>query len=80
MQTIPTDVLTRTQAKIGEVAALLAPYVVALTSQERHELPKMGEKTIAFVEKATDFAYQNPNLMPPYFKYGCFQCRFLGCS
>jgi hypothetical protein len=31
---------------------------------ERHELPKMGEKIIGFVEKAYDFAKQNPNLVP----------------
>jgi hypothetical protein len=52
------------QNRINEAAALLAPHLLALTPAERHELPKMGEKTIAFVEKAHDFALKNPNLVP----------------
>jgi hypothetical protein len=66
VQAIPSDVLSQAQTKINETAALLAPYIVALTPAERHELPKMGEKTISFVEKACNFAKQNPNLAPPY--------------
>jgi hypothetical protein len=68
--------LTQAQTKINEVAALLAPYVVALTPAERHELPKMGEKTIRFVEKAYDFAQQNPNLVPPYLDIAAFGVDF----
>jgi hypothetical protein len=63
VQAIPQDVLTQAQTKINEVKTLLAPYVVALTPSERHELPKMGEKTISSVEKAYDFAQQNLNLV-----------------
>jgi hypothetical protein len=33
---------------------------------ECHELPKMGEKTIGFVEKAYAFAQKNSNLAPIY--------------
>jgi hypothetical protein len=55
-QVIPSTVLTQVQTKINEAAALFAPYLLALTPAERHELPKMGEKTIGFVEKAYDFA------------------------
>jgi hypothetical protein len=75
-QAIPQDVLTQAQTKINEVITLLAPYVVALTPSERHELPKMGEKTISFVEKAFDFAQQNPNLVPPYLDIGAFGTDF----
>jgi hypothetical protein len=66
VQAIPQEVLTQAQTKINEIATLLAPYVVALTPAERYELPKMGEKTIRFVEKAYDFARKNPNLVPTY--------------
>jgi hypothetical protein len=68
--------LTQAQTKINEVAALLAPYIVALTPAERHELPKMGPKTISFVEKAYDFAQQNPNLVPPYLDITAFGTDF----
>jgi hypothetical protein len=40
--------------------------MLALPPAERQGMPKMGEKTISFVEKAYDFARQNPNLVPPH--------------
>jgi hypothetical protein len=58
------------------LTVLLTPYIVALTPAERHELPKMGEKTISFVEKAYDFAQQNPNLVPPYLDMAAFGVDF----
>jgi hypothetical protein len=76
IQAIPADVLTQAQTKVNEIAALLAPYIVALTPAERHELPKMGEKTISFVEKAYDFAKQNPNFVPPYLDITAFGTDF----
>ncbi|MDR0641077.1 MAG: hypothetical protein LBG07_01290 [Treponema sp.] len=76
VQAIPQDVLTQAQTKIDGVKALLAPYVVALTPAERHELPKMGEKTISFVEKPYDFAKRNPNLAPPYLDMAAFGADF----
>lgn len=42
------------------------PFLINLTPEERHNLPKMGDKTSAFVEKALELALQNPNLVPPY--------------
>jgi hypothetical protein len=51
VQAIPSTVLAAAQAKIDEVLTSLAPYLLALTPGERRELPKMGEKTIGFVEK-----------------------------
>jgi hypothetical protein len=76
VQAIPSMVLAQAQAKIDEAAALLAPYMLALTPAERHELPKMGEKTIGFVEKAYDFAQKNPNLVPPFLEVAAFGVDF----
>lgn len=75
-QAIPDTVLTQVQTKIGEIQTLLAPYMLALTPEERRELPKMGPKTISFVEKAFDFAKQNPNLVPPYLDIDAFGTDF----
>jgi hypothetical protein len=36
----------------------------------------MGPKTISFVEKAYDFAHQNPNLVPPYLDMDAFDTDF----
>jgi hypothetical protein len=75
-QVIPSTVLTQAQTKIDEANTLLAPYLLALTPAERQGLPKMGEKTIGFVEKAYDFARQNPNLVPPYLGIDAFGVDF----
>jgi hypothetical protein len=76
VQAIPEKVLNDAQTKIDEVQVLLAPYMLALTSGERQGLPKMGEKTISFVEKAYDFARRNPNLLPPYLDMDAFGVDF----
>ncbi|MDR0706404.1 MAG: hypothetical protein LBF60_00825 [Treponema sp.] len=75
-QSIPSTILTQAQAKIDEARVLLAPYLLALTAAERRELPKMGEKTIGFVEKAFDFARQNPNLVSLYIEVDAFGVDF----
>ena len=75
-QAIPSVVLDQAQAKIEEIQTLLAPYMLALTPEERRELPKMGAKTLSFVEKAYDFARQNPNLVPSYLEVDAFGADF----
>ncbi|MDR0644433.1 MAG: hypothetical protein LBG05_05915, partial [Treponema sp.] len=75
-QAIPSTVLAQAQVKIDEAKALLAPYMLALTPAERQGIPKMGEKTIGFVEKAYDFARQNPNLVPSYLEVDAFGADF----
>jgi hypothetical protein len=71
-QTIPSTVLIQAQTKIDGAKTLLVSYLLALTPVERRELPKMGEKTIAFVEKAYDFALQNPALVLSYLEVAAF--------
>ncbi len=42
------------------------PNLINLTKEERHELPKMGDKTIAFVTKTLEYAKQNPQVVPSF--------------
>jgi hypothetical protein len=63
---IPAQTLAEVQKLLQQVIDLLSPYALALTPGERQELPKMGEKTFTFVEKAYQFAQQNPSLCPSY--------------
>jgi hypothetical protein len=39
------------------------PFLVDLSPAERHQLPKMGDKTRAFVSKALEIAIQTPDLL-----------------
>ncbi|MBS4028914.1 MAG: hypothetical protein KGZ58_09770 [Ignavibacteriales bacterium] len=55
------DVLKR----IDEARAML-PFLINLTPEERETIPKMGDKTVAFVEKTIDYGNGNPQIVPPY--------------
>jgi hypothetical protein len=65
-QAIPADVLEQIETKSREIKDLLAPYIIALTPQERRSLPKMGDKTVAFVEKAYQYFIENSELRPNF--------------
>jgi hypothetical protein len=73
---IPADILAQVQNLIGQANSLLFPYVTSLTPSERHAILKMGEKTLSFVEKAHEFALQNPNLVPPFLDMKAFDTDF----
>ncbi len=51
---------------IGKIKAKMPVGLVNLTPDERHFYVKMGDKTIAFVQKALDFAIMYPDLVPAY--------------
>ncbi len=40
------------------------PFLINLTSDERKGLPKFGDKSIAFVNKALELATQKPDILP----------------
>lgn len=44
----------------------LLTFAINLTVEERLKLHKMGDKSIAFVEKAVQYADERPDLVPPY--------------
>lgn len=43
------------------------PFLLDLTPEARQSLPKMGDKSRAFVSKALEVAVQNPNFLPRSF-------------
>ncbi len=63
---VPAKVLADALQKIREARAALAPYLHPLTPQQRQDLPKMGDKTLAFVTKLAEYAQALPALMPSY--------------
>ena len=42
------------------------PELINLKEEERHVLPKMGDKTVAFVNKTLEYAKQNPRVVPAF--------------
>jgi hypothetical protein len=63
---LPDEVLAQISQKIGEIEALLSPYTHTLTSKERQNFPKMGDKSLAFVKKANEYAKALPAIVPGY--------------
>lgn len=64
---------TLTQKDRDEVMAAIAtikeklPFLIDLTPDQRKALPKMGDKSRAFVSKALEVATQNPDFLPRSF-------------
>lgn len=76
LEAIPEDVVKQVRAKLNEAKVLLLPYATPLTPTERHNLPKMGEKSLAFVEKSYGFAVENPSFVPSYLDMPAFGVDF----
>lgn len=63
---IPQNVLDEVNQKLQDCKNLLAPYLIALTADERKSLFKMGDKTLATVQKVKSYLETNPEFAPNY--------------
>jgi len=63
---IPQSVIAEVHQKLQECKALLAPYLQALTSAEKESIFKMGDKTVATVQKVKSYMETNPEFIPNY--------------
>jgi hypothetical protein len=63
---IPKDLLEQAMAKLDEVMELLKAYLYSLTPEDRQDLLKMGDKSLAFVEKTSELASANPLFVPAF--------------
>jgi hypothetical protein len=73
---IPEATITQIHGQITVVLQTLAPYTIAFTPHERQTMPKMGDKSLAFVEKTHDYAVDNPTLTPSYLDMASFDVVF----
>ncbi len=63
---IPAEEITAVKEALKTVHEILKPYLVALTPEQRIELPKMNDKTRPFVSKALDYAESHQQFAPAY--------------
>src|SRR3990167_1996853 len=63
---IPADVHVQAMGHIEGLNACLMPYLKTLTTDERKELFKLGDKNQSFLDKNLEYANQNPDLVPMY--------------
>ena len=66
LQAIPAEVIQQLRTGLKQLGELIVPYAIALTPQERRELPKMGENSVSVVGKAFELARENPQLVPGF--------------
>jgi len=65
-QTIPKEVQARIQAHLDGIKEEMKPFLISLTPKERKNRLKMGDKTVAFVQKVTSYAISTPSLVPAF--------------
>ncbi len=63
---IPEADLAEIKASINVLTTKLLPHLKTLLPEERMELPKMGNKTISFVQKTVEHCEENPDLVPNF--------------
>lgn len=63
---IPEKDMETLNKKMQEIKKALKPYLIALKPDERHQLPKMSDKTLPFVEKVMEYVKANPEFTPAY--------------
>ena len=62
---IPEEKMILVKKSMKEIGLAL-PFTINLTLEEKRALPKMGDKSIAFVEKSLEFASENTQYLPAF--------------
>ncbi len=75
---IPAADLQAVQAAVQTFATLLAPHLISLSADARRAIPKMGDKSLAFVRKAREYAASNPELVPGFLDLAMFDADLQG--
>ena len=70
---IPQQIIADVNQKLQECRTLLAPYLQALTADEKQSIFKMGDKTVATVQKVRSYTVTNPEFIPAYMNTEEFQ-------
>jgi len=58
--------LSEINTALDTLYRILAPKTISLTPKQRRSLAKIGDKSLAFAEKAIELGNQNPDFVPPY--------------
>ena len=67
-----TDVIA-IKAAIETLRSTLLPHLKTLATKDRRKLLKMGDKTVAFVQKSFEYGKQYKNLVPGFLEMKAFE-------
>lgn len=65
--------LNSIQSAIAVLQSTLLPKLKTLSPQDKHQLPKMGDKSVAFVQKAYEYGQVHPTLNPAWLDTEAFR-------
>ena len=57
---------TQVQQAVNVLVGVLESKFITLSPEDRRELPKMGDKTVAFVDKALEYGEVYPDYIPKF--------------
>lgn len=63
---LPPEALQTIQDAATAIRGALEPHAVELSADERREMLKFGDRSLAFVEKASRYAAERPELVPGF--------------
>ncbi len=75
---IPAADLQTVQSAVQTLTTVLTPHLISLSADGRRELPKMGDKSLAFVRKAREYAANNSELVPRFLDLQMFEADLRG--
>jgi len=61
------------QSAISVLQSTLLPKLKTLSAQDKQQLPKMGDKSVAFVQKAYEYGQLHPTLNPAWLDTEAFR-------
>jgi len=64
--TIPADAKQKIEAAIATLNQELAPYLRPLTPDQRQDIVKMGDRSVAFMEKIEEYGLATPTFVPAF--------------
>lgn len=59
------DIAAINQA-INTLAQILQPVLIALNEEDKKNIPKLGERSLAYAEKTVQYSQSNPEFLPAY--------------
>ncbi|MCB2409114.1 hypothetical protein [Hymenobacter lucidus] len=63
---IPAAVKAKIDAALATIQQELTPYLHPLTPEQRQEVPKMGDRSVAFMQKIEEYGTATPGFVPSF--------------
>lgn len=66
---IPAADMAKLETAIGTLKTVLTPYLYPLTPEERQDVVKMGDRSVAFLTKVEEYGAATPAFVPAFVRF-----------